>query len=90
MEMPSSRVVGRIDFSMPRGDQRVLDLEVGDRGGGGGPADRLGADLAEADVPDVSLLDEFGDRADGLLDGDGRVEPGDAVDVDVLDTEALE
>lgn len=72
------------------GDQRVLDLEVGDRGGGGGAADRRGADLAEADVPDVPLLDEFGDGADGLLDRDVGVEPGDAVDVDVVDAEALE
>src|SRR5207302_8165949 len=37
------------------GDERVLDLEVGDRGGGGGPADGLRTDLAEPDVADVPL-----------------------------------
>jgi hypothetical protein len=41
-------------------------------------------------MPHVSLLDQLGDRADRLLDRYGRVEPGDPVDVDVVDAEALE
>src|SRR5690606_6879421 len=72
------------------GEERVLDLEVRDGRGGGGPADGVGVDLAEADVPYVALLDEFGDGADGLLDRDVRVGAGDPVDVDVVDAEALE
>src|SRR5690606_11030570 len=72
------------------GDQRVLDLQVRDGRGGGGPADGVGADLAEADVPHMALLDEFRDRADGLLDGHVGVGTGDAVDVDVVDAEPLE
>ncbi len=72
------------------GDQRVLDLQVRDRRGGGGPADGVGADLAEADVPDVAPLDEFRDGADGLLDRHVGVGAGDAVDVDVVDAQALQ
>src|SRR5690606_15450746 len=41
------------------GDQRVLDLQVADGRDRGGPADGVGADLAEADVPDVPLLDQL-------------------------------
>ncbi|CAM5707608.1 hypothetical protein SGLAM104S_03786 [Streptomyces glaucescens] len=82
---------GRQDLLLDAaGDQGVLDLEVRDRRGRGGSADGVGADLAEADVPDVPLFDQFGNGADGLLDGDGRVEAGEPVHVDVVDAEALE
>ena len=56
----------------------------------GGAADRLGADLGQADVADVAGLDQLGDRADGLLDRHVRVEPGGPVDVDVVGAEAAQ
>ena len=40
----------------PARDQRVLELHVADRVHRGGPADRLGADLGEADVAHVAGL----------------------------------
>jgi len=55
-----------------------------------GAADGLGANLGQADGADVPGLDEFGDRSDRLLDGNGGVEPGRAVDVDVVGAEALQ
>ena len=39
---------------------------------------------------DVAGLDHLGDRADGLLDRHVRIEPGGAVDVDVVGAEALQ
>ena len=71
----------------PARDQRVLDLQVGDGMHGVRPADRLGADLGEADVADVARLDHLRDRADRLLDRDvGEHAPG-PVDVDVVGAE---
>ena len=84
MPMPSSRAVGRISLLDAAGDQGVLDLQVDDRRDGGGPAQGVRADLGEADVAHVPGLDELGDRADGLLDRDVRVDAGDPVDVDVV------
>ena len=66
--MPSSRQVGEDLVLDAARDQRVLDLQVGDRVHRGGAADRLGADLGEPDVAHVAGLDQLGDRADGLLD----------------------
>ena len=48
-------------------------------------ADGLDADLGEADVAHVALLDEVGDRADRVLDRHVRVEARGAVDVDDVD-----
>src|SRR5690606_10955593 len=67
--------------------QGVLDLQVADRVDGRGAAQRRGADLGQADVADVSGLDEFGDGADGVLDGHAGVEAGGTVDVDVVGAE---
>ena len=72
--MPSSRQAGRISGLDTAGEQGVLDLQVADRVDGVRAADGLGADLGQADVADVAGLDQLGDRADGLLDRDGRVE----------------
>ena len=54
-----------------------------------GTPDRLGADLRKADLPDIALADDLGDRADRVLDRYDRVEPGRAVDVDVVGAKAL-
>ena len=70
--------------------QRVLDLQVGDRVDGGGAADRLGADLGQADVAHVAGLDHLRDRPDRLLDRHVRVEPRGPVLVGVVRAQAAE
>jgi len=52
-----------------------------------GATSGLRTDLGEPDVADVSGLDEVGEGAHGLLDGDGRVEAPWPIDVDVIDPE---
>ena len=71
-------------------EQRVLDLHVADRVDRVRAAQRVGADLREPDVADVALLDELGDRPDGLLDRHVRVDAGRAVDVDVVGAQAAQ
>ena len=53
-------------------------------------ADGFDTYFGEADVADVSGFDEVGDGSDGVFDGDFGVEARGAVDVDVIDPEALE
>ncbi len=88
--MPSSRQAGRIACSMPReiSEYSICRSQIGCDGRGA--ADRLGADLGEADVADVAGLHQLGDRADGLLDRHVGVQARRAVDVDVVDAEARE
>ena len=85
--IPSSRQVGRISASIPReiSEYSICRSEIGCvclRA-----ADRLGADLGEADVADVARLDHLGDRADRLLDRHLGVEAAEPVDVDVVGAE---
>jgi hypothetical protein len=49
-----------------------------------GAPDRLGSGLGQADVADVAGLHHLGDSADRLLDRYGRIDPAEAVDVDVI------
>ena len=86
--MPSSASAGKIVALGAAAHQRVLDLQVADRVHLRGAADRLDADLGEADVADVARLHHVGDRADGLLDRDRGIEARRTVDVDVVDAEA--
>jgi hypothetical protein len=53
-------------------------------------ADGFGSELAQADVTHVAGLDHVGDGSDSVFNGDVGVEAGGAVDVDVVDAEALE
>ena len=85
--MPSSRAVEEDLALDPARQQRVLDLQVGDGVDGGGAAQRVRADLREADVADEAGLDHLGDRSDGLLDRHRLIEPRRAVDVDVVRAE---
>ncbi len=55
-----------------------------------GAADRVGAGLGQADVPDVSLVDQLRDRADGLLDRNPGIDARRPIDVDVVAAEAAE
>ena len=55
-----------------------------------GAADRGGAGLGQADVADLALGDQLGQRADGVLDGRVRVDPVLVVQVDVVGAEPLE
>ena len=87
MPMPSSRVVGRIAVSMPRLHQRIFDLQIGDRMHRMGASDRLGADFRQPDMPDVTGADHVGDGADRVLDWHCRIEPGRAIDVDMIGAE---
>ena len=88
--MPSSRQVGRIVVLDAARDQRIFDLQVGDRMHGRGAADRLGADLGQADMADIAGLHQVGDGADRVLDRHVRIEPRRAVDVDMVDAEPLQ
>jgi len=72
------------------GEQRPLALEGGDRVHGVGATDRVGGGFGEAQVADLARLDELLHRADGLLDRDRGVHAVLVVEVDVVDTEALE
>jgi len=71
-------------------DQRVLNLQIANGMDGGGAADGLRADFRKPDVPHVARLDHLGDGADGFLDGHLRIDARRAIDVDVLDAEALQ
>ena len=55
-----------------------------------GPADGVGAGFGQADVADLALGHQLGERADGVLDGCVRVDPVLVVQVDVVDAEPLE
>src|SRR5258708_4554148 len=74
----------------PARDEGILDLEVADRVDGVRAAERLGADLGEADMTDIAAFDQIGDRAYRLLDRHARVEAARAVDVDMIRAEALQ
>jgi hypothetical protein len=65
-------------------------LIVADRVHGMGASERLRAHLGQPDVADVAGLDHLGDRADGFLDRHAWVDPGRAVDIDVVGTEPLQ
>src|SRR4051812_32101150 len=80
-ELATCRKELRLD---PARDQRVLDLEVADRPDRGGATDRLRADLGQSNRAHVARVDEFADRADGLLDRDGGIEARRAVHIDVI------
>jgi hypothetical protein len=72
----------------PARDEGVLDLEIGHRADAVSTANRLRADFREAYVMDIALVDQLGDRADGLLDRDVGVDPAEPVDVDVVRVES--
>ena len=88
--MPSSRQVGRISSSIPReiSEYSIWRSVIGVHGVRA--ADRVGADLGEADVTHVAGLHQLGDGADRLLDRHVGVEPRGPVDVDVVDAQALQ
>jgi hypothetical protein len=89
MPMPSSRHRQDLVLDAAR-DQRVFDLQVGDRVHGMGLADGLGADFRQADVAHIAGLDHVGDGADRVLDRHVRVQARRAVDVDVVGAQALQ
>ena len=72
------------------GPQRVLGLQRGDPVDRVGAADRVRAGLGQADVQDLALGDQLGQRADGLLDGRVRVDPVLVVEIDVIGAEPLQ
>ena len=72
------------------GPQRVLRLQRGDRVHGVGAADRCGAGLGKADVQDLSLGNQLGQGADGVLDRGVRVDPVLVVEVDAVGAQPLQ
>jgi len=69
--------------------QGVLGLERDDRLHGVGSADRGRAGLGQADVSDLALGDQLGQGADGVLDGDLRIDPVLVVKVGALESVAV-
>jgi hypothetical protein len=57
---------------------------------GVGAADRLGAGFGQADVQDLALGDQLGERADGFLDRRVGVDAVLVVEVDAVGSEALQ
>jgi hypothetical protein len=57
---------------------------------GVGAAERLGAGLGQADVPDLAFGHQLGDGADGLLDGRVGVDAVLVVEVDAVGPKALQ
>ena len=84
--MPSSASREDLGFGSAA-DQRVFNLQVADRMDRVGAANRVRSHLRQADRANVAGLHEVRDRADGVLDGDGRIEPAGPIDVDVIDAE---
>ena len=71
-------------------DQRIFDLQVGDRMHGVGAANGVGTDFRKTDMLDIAGLHHLGDGADRVLDRHRRIEPRRAVDVDMIDAESLQ
>ena len=71
-------------------EQRVLALHAGDRVHRSGAAQVGRQRLGEADEPDLPLLDQLRERADGLLDRRLGVDAVLLVEVDGLDAEAAQ
>jgi hypothetical protein len=71
-------------------DQRIFDLQVGDRVRGVGAPNGVGADFRKTDMFDIAGLHHLGDGADRFLDRHRRIEPRRAVDVDMIDPEPLQ
>ena len=87
----AERAAGRQDFTFDHAhDERIFDLQVGDRVNRRGAADGRCADLGEPDRPHIAGLDHIGDRADRILDRNVGVEPRRPIDVDHVDAEALQ
>src|SRR5260370_37297904 len=57
---------------------------------GVGAPDALRPGLAQPQMPDLTLFDEPGHRADGVLDRHCRIDPVLVIEIDDIDTEALE
>src|SRR5256885_232829 len=51
---------------------------------------RIDADFRQRRVPNVARFDQIGNRADGVFDGNIRIEARRTVDIDVIDTETLQ
>ena len=75
------------DVALPEG---VLGLEGSDGVDGVGAADRGDGGFGEAEVADLSGMDEFGHGTYGVFDGGGGVDSVLVVEIDVVEVEALE
>ncbi len=64
--------------------QRVLDLQVADGRHRMSAANRLRTHFRQPDVPHITLLDQIGNGADGVLDRHRRVESRRTINVDIV------
>ena len=71
-------------------DERILDLQVGDRMHGVRAFDGVDPHLRQTDRADIASVDEVGNGANRVLDRHSRIEPGGPVDVDVIDAQPLQ
>jgi hypothetical protein len=65
-------------------------LQCCDRVHGVGAADRCRRGLGQADVQDLALGHQFGEGANGVLDGSVRVDPVLVVEVDAVGAQPLQ
>src|SRR5207248_6233479 len=70
--------------------QRPLALQSGDGMDGVGSPNRLRSRLGQTQEADLPGLHELSHGADGLLDGNRRVDPMLVVEVDMVEAKALE
>ena len=82
--MPSSRSHRQHLRLGVTGPQGVLRLQRGDRMNRVRPADRAGPGRGQPDVADLALSDQFGHRADGVLDRCSWIDTVLVVQVDVV------
>src|SRR5262249_51691132 len=68
-------------------DDCVFDLQIRDRVHRVRATDRICPDLGEPDRAHVTCLDQVGDGANRLLDGDRRIQAAGTIDIDVIDAE---
>ena len=75
---------------MSPAEQRVLGLQGGDRVDRDGTPHGVGRRLGQSEVAHLPLGDQLGHRPDRLLDRNVRVRAMQVVEVDVVDTQALQ
>src|SRR5512135_3925560 len=70
--------------------QRILSLQSSDRVDRVSPADGRGCRFAQAEVAHLPLLHQLRHRADGVFDGDVRIDTMLVEEVDVVDSQPSE
>jgi len=85
--MPSSASTGKMAASGPRLIEGVLNLQIADRVHRVRATNGVRSHLRQPDGADVAGLHQISNHADDLFDGDGGIQAGWAIDVDVIHAE---